>query len=1201
MTTQAPPRTNPFPGLRPFESNENDLFFGRDGQSDELLRRLREKRFVAVVGTSGSGKSSLVRAGLLPSLHGGFMIDAGSSWRVTVFRPGNDPIGNLAEALNKEGVLRTADDDAEMLRAITETTLRRSAIGLVNVVQQARIPESENLLIVVDQFEELFRFKQSISAEHSEDDAAAFVKLLLEATRQKEVPIYIVVTMRSDFLGDCAQFRDLPEAINGSQYLIPRMTRDQRREAISGPVAVGGGQITPRLVNRLLNDVGDNPDQLPILQHALMRTWQRCAEEGSGKMLLDIQHYEDIGGMSEALSRHADKAYDELQDERSQRIAEKLFKLLTEKGSDNREIRRPTKLREICEVAEAEVGEVIAVIERFRREGRSFLMPPSNVALDAESLIDISHESLIRGWERLKKWVDEEAMSARIYRRLADTTALYEAKEAGLWHDPDLAIALAWREKARPNETWAARYDPNFESAMRFLDKSRAMRDAEIVEHERQRVRNLRRIQAFAAILCVAFLLSLGLAFYAYGQKKIAQQRALDAEQAQQSALTHAAIAREQALNAEQRRQEANAAKDEAIQARNDAQEAREAAEKSATQAREALLVAQQQKLIAEQQTQKAETARLAALDATRKAKEAAENLRHAVLRERKRNLSDKSWVASLAEGLINTAPPQEAAFWRSIRAGALTDLGQHEEAEKELSLALAAAPDYAAARMSRGYMYMLNNKVEESIDDFDYVLKLNPNSSITHLNKAISVGILKRYAEATAAIEKAIQTFTPGSDDTFYENEISPDIERATGHRTIMAYENDFYSALYYQLANIEAYAGGAGFKARLAEINNHPRSLNADITAINWAWLHLKNRPDDYGAWASQGAFWEHAGFASEAVCSYRKFQSRHQEKRDQRYDNLARWVSQRMTELPHVDSCTKEKPDIRKMALEAEELIARSKLPEAEKLLTEALKLEPENKGLLLQRAKVRFIRKQYGASGDDAREALSLSPDLPKAYLYRGVTGFLTGNDTRQSEDDIRKALHYDPFDFDALSVLSYVVKNHDEALEWLDKSIKVRPHDAQLYYRKAQLLNKNNRYDEALKAINVAIAIKLDSLEFYDERSTAEQGRNQNKVEAVRNQAAGYGEAADNMRRLGQTGKALDTYARSLKMLAEIAQGRRNVNIQSDMIVTIHKISRMLEEQGSKAKAIEFLNLEFGNVKGLEETLKDEISCLSASR
>src|SRR2546423_6265124 len=522
--------TNPFPGLRPFESSEDHLFFGRDGRSDELLRRLRRSRFLAVLGTSGSGNSSLVRAGMLPSLFGGLRTEAGSGWRVALFRPGQDPIGHLASALADSQVFGSTADDAELQKTIIEATLRRSALGLVEATKQARIPANENLLIVVDQFEEIFRFRRMSKRDGFEDEAAAFIKLLLEAKRHTEVPIYIVITMRSDFLGDCAQFRDLPEAINDGQYLIPRMTRDQRREAITAPIAVGGGEISPRLVNRLLNDVGDDPDHLPILQHALMRTWDLWMHDRRNGEPIDIRHYESVGTMSDALSRHADEAYAELPGDRSRALAEKVFKSLTEKGPDNREIRRPTRVGEIAAIAEASPEAIIAVIEPFRHAGRSFLMPPATVTLNADSLIDISHESLIRGWSRLRKWVDEEARSANIYRRIADTALLHREDRAGLWHDPDLALALRWREENRPNLVWAQHYHPDFELAMGFLEASKRSNEAEIAERERQRRREVRRTRIFATVLGIAFITSLGFLFLANAQRTRAQAQTQIAE-----------------------------------------------------------------------------------------------------------------------------------------------------------------------------------------------------------------------------------------------------------------------------------------------------------------------------------------------------------------------------------------------------------------------------------------------------------------------------------------------------------------------------------------------------------------------------------------------------------------------------------------------------------------------------------------------
>jgi WD40 repeat protein/energy-coupling factor transporter ATP-binding protein EcfA2 len=483
-------QTNPFPGLRPFREDEEHLFFGRENQVDAMVDKLAETRFLAVVGTSGSGKSSLVNCGLRPALRQGLMARAGTAWRMAQFRPGNDPIGAMARELAQDGVLFREHAVADLpLAEIIETTLRMSRLGLIDACEQAGLGEGVNLLVVVDQLEELFRYRQ-LGDQGMGEQAAAFVNLLLEVKERANCPIYVVLTMRSDFLGDCTQFPGLAEAINAGQYLVPRMTRDERRAAIERPVEVAGAEMSPVLLTRLVNDVGDNPDQLSILQHALNRTWARWQNEGGGKGPLDLSHYEAIGTMAHALDQHAEKAYAELGSARQQQICERLFKALTDK-TDPRGLRRPTTLATLCALADATTAEVTEVIDVFRRPSRSFLMPPVADALKVETVIDISHESLMRVWERLIKWADEEAASARSYRRLAEVAELHAVGNANLWRDPELQLALNWRDKNQPNETWASRYHPGFATALQFLMESSKARDAERAERQQQRQREL--------------------------------------------------------------------------------------------------------------------------------------------------------------------------------------------------------------------------------------------------------------------------------------------------------------------------------------------------------------------------------------------------------------------------------------------------------------------------------------------------------------------------------------------------------------------------------------------------------------------------------------------------------------------------------------------------------------------------------------
>src|SRR5262249_37562036 len=209
----------PYPGLRPFTRGETDIFFGREAHTDDLVDRLGRRRFLSVVGPSGCGKSSLVRAGLLDALESGFMASAGAGWHVADMRPGGRPMWQLAGPLLSLAGRPPSGPDSAFLAAAVE----RGPHSLIEYLHDLPLPKDENLLILVDQFEEIFRFTPGTSQE----EADTFVALLLAATQQYEQAIYVVITMRSDFIGDCARFAGLPEAINEALFLTPRLSRGQ--------------------------------------------------------------------------------------------------------------------------------------------------------------------------------------------------------------------------------------------------------------------------------------------------------------------------------------------------------------------------------------------------------------------------------------------------------------------------------------------------------------------------------------------------------------------------------------------------------------------------------------------------------------------------------------------------------------------------------------------------------------------------------------------------------------------------------------------------------------------------------------------------------------------------------------------------------------------------------------------------------------
>jgi WD40 repeat protein len=450
----------------------------------------------------------------------------------------------------------------------------------------------------------------------------------MEAVNYPDAPIYVAITMRSDFIGDCAQFPELTRKINDSHYLIPQLTRDQKRKAIEGPVAVGGATIAPRLVQQLLNDLGDNPDQLPILQHALMRTWSYWSSyRDYDDESVDLKHYEAIGTMSEALSQHANEAYDEL-DEDQKRICELMFKAITEKRGENFGIRRPTRLSEIASIADVSEQDVAAVIELFREPGRSLLTPAFGSAMSSKSMIDISHESLMRIWVRLKNWVDDEADAVQMYTRLAEAAAMHQVGKAGLWRPPDLQLALNWQAKHKPTLVWGQRYNPAFERTMIFLEYSKKEWETEQRIKELEQKRKLKRARIVALVLGTAVVICLLFLMYAFVQKSEADKQRLQAE-----------------VNAEAARKAEKEADDKRIEAEKATQAALSAKEAEAKQ-RELAQAAEQEAI------QNAELAKRNAEVARKNAEEARINAQRAQTNEKLAKEQELIAIRNAAEAL---------------------------------------------------------------------------------------------------------------------------------------------------------------------------------------------------------------------------------------------------------------------------------------------------------------------------------------------------------------------------------------------------------------------------------------------------------------------------------------------------------------------------------------------------------------------
>jgi WD40 repeat protein len=462
------PGSNPFIGLRSYESHESILFFGRNDQTLELLQKLHQFHFLAVIGSSGSGKSSLVKAGLIPRLKAGYLVNDQSGWTIVTMKPGQDALLNLAEAI----LSLFNESDSGLTAVDLKKRMQEQGFEAIPAIWDPEKLRKANYFLLVDQFEELFRISLNTKEIAKRDESADFVNILLDLSRQRILSFYITITMRSDFIGDCAQFYGLPEAINKGLYLVPRLSRTQLEIVVEGPVRLYRQKISPALTTRLLNDAQMIEDALPLLQHVLMRTWNyEMDTDKNGE--LDLEDYKNVGRIGKSLSVHANEVLHEVSTEEL-KVTEKMFQALTSLDQNGRKIRRPALLSELVLITKANKEVLLKIINRFTAGNTSFLIT-SKVEDRNDLLIDISHESLIRQWELLNEWVDKEADSARIFLRLVESEKLYKAKNKNLLVGNELRQFWHWYTTFNPGSEWAQRYSESCNDCIDYLKKSKSV------------------------------------------------------------------------------------------------------------------------------------------------------------------------------------------------------------------------------------------------------------------------------------------------------------------------------------------------------------------------------------------------------------------------------------------------------------------------------------------------------------------------------------------------------------------------------------------------------------------------------------------------------------------------------------------------------------------------------------------------------
>ncbi|MEV5431952.1 XRE family transcriptional regulator [Streptomyces sp. NPDC052701] len=447
----------PYRGLAAFEAEDADWFFGRERLVEEVMARLEDSRFVAVFGASGAGKSSLLRAGVVPRWQA-----AHAERRTVVFVPGPHPL--------RAGAARLAPLTTGSVEE-TRAGLAADDQALHRVVRQALAGQGENaeLLLVVDQFEEVFTLCRDGG------ERARFIQALVTAARAEGSRCRVVLGVRADFYPHCTRHRELLEACGGAQVAVGPLTTDELRRAITGPAVRAGCTLEGALLAELVVHAHGQVGVLPLLSHALLETWRR--RRGN---TLTLTGFQAAGGIEGALARTAESVYTGLSAS-GRRAAKEVFLRLCALGEGTED----TKRRIARDEVDGSGPDTAVVLER--------LAAARLLTLDHDS-VEISHEALIRCWPRLHDWLTQDRDSVRVHRLLTEAAQAWAA--AG--RDPE--ALLRGSRLALVNEWSAGAARPTNALERAFLDASRAAEAAE-QSAARRRVRRMRHLIALLSVL----------------------------------------------------------------------------------------------------------------------------------------------------------------------------------------------------------------------------------------------------------------------------------------------------------------------------------------------------------------------------------------------------------------------------------------------------------------------------------------------------------------------------------------------------------------------------------------------------------------------------------------------------------------------------------------------------------------------------
>ena len=537
----------PFAGSRSFYESEQSTFYGRIKQVDDVLLLLHKHKFIALTGQNGSGKSSFLNSGLIPALKRGHNGLAGKEWVICKTRPGQAPIRNLAYALSENDLLNPTIRSTPEQHLWIEKKLKEGISGLETVYRQSEIFGKKNLMIVIDQFEDLFlNTDRYNNAAALNEDTNQYINAITGANFAEEIAVYVVIALGAENIIDISPYRRLQDLLNQGQYLLPRISGVDLKRIILNPLVGSKISVSPESMDAILAQFGSDMRLLPNLQFLLYKTWSVVKDQDQEDIIIQPDDLANVGNLQHCFATHLESHYNNL-DDRGKQVFEKLFKALVSTESLGK-MTQPQTLAHLSSICESSLEEISTLLLPISQGEEMFLeiMPPDisinkgnrNLQLHKNSLLFIKNENIFIYWERFRDWLGQEEESRDIYKRLVTDQLRYDAGKTALLRPPDLDFLWKWYQQNQPSKIWGEYLLPGYQNAIDYLTLSYNTYKNELLLKENARKNEIKRYRRNMLIGIVVGLVIISvvsiLAINANNEKRIADRERLIAIKAQE-------------------------------------------------------------------------------------------------------------------------------------------------------------------------------------------------------------------------------------------------------------------------------------------------------------------------------------------------------------------------------------------------------------------------------------------------------------------------------------------------------------------------------------------------------------------------------------------------------------------------------------------------------------------------------------------